>query len=127
MKNILVISLLFLLAACYKKEEQAKVRLDENNSSQQVDGLHLSNQQVQLGHIITESLSEHEMGDEIILTGSLKVDQNKTSSISSRVMGRIEKLYFKNTGEKLNHYGLKVHRFVSRLKVRSCRTINPQR
>lgn len=74
----------------------------KKDHSEQMDGLHLSDQQVQLGHIKTEVLLEHEMGDEILLTGVLTVDQNRTSSISSRVMGRIEKLYFKNTGEKIN-------------------------
>lgn len=75
------------------------VKKDHSNN---LEGLHLSDQQVQLGHIETEVLSEHEMGDEILLTGVLTIDQNKTSSISSRVMGRIEKIYFKNTGEKMN-------------------------
>lgn len=65
-------------------------------------GLHLSDQQIQLGNIKTEVLTEHELGDEIQLTGKLNVDQNKQWTISSRVMGRIDKLYIKNVGETIN-------------------------
>ena len=64
-------------------------------------GLHLSDQQIQLGNIKTEILGEHELGDEIQLTGKLTIDQTKQWSISSRVMGRIDKLYIKNIGETI--------------------------
>lgn len=99
MQKIIIAAILFLIVSCNKKAGQTQ---NEDDHSQHVDGLHLTDQQVQLGHIKTEALIEHEMGDEILLTGNLAVDQNKTSSISSRVMGRIEKLYFKNTGEKIS-------------------------
>ena len=129
MQKLIIIALLFLITSCNKKTEQTqedvyytcsmdpqvmeskpgkcpicKMPLTpvKKDHSEHVDGLHLSDQQVQLGHIKTETLTEHEMGDEILLTGILTVDQNKASSISSKVMGRIEKLYFKNTGEKIN-------------------------
>lgn len=132
MQKIVAMSLFFLFVACDKKAEQTQedvyytcsmdpqvmetkpgkcpickmpltpVKKEHSNN---LEGLHLSDQQVQLGHIKTEALSEHEMGDEILLTGVLAIDQNKTSSISSRVMGRIEKIYFKNTGEKINKGG----------------------
>lgn len=62
----------------------------------------LSDQQIQLGNIKTDILTEHELGDEMNLTGKLSVDQNKQWSISSRVMGRIDRLYIKNTGETIN-------------------------
>lgn len=65
-------------------------------------GLHLSDQQIQLGNIKTDILVEHELGDEMHLTGKLSIDQNKQWSISSRVMGRIDKLYIKNVGETIN-------------------------
>lgn len=65
-------------------------------------GLHLSDQQIQLGNIKTDILTEHELGDEMNLTGKLSIDQNKQWSISSRIMGRIDKLYIKNVGETIN-------------------------
>lgn len=65
-------------------------------------GLHLSDQQILLGNIKTDILNEHVLGDEMQLTGTLSINQNKQWSISSRVMGRIEKLYIKNVGEPVN-------------------------
>ncbi len=65
------------------------------------DALHLSDEQVHLGHIVVAPVQQHYLGDEITLTGELAVNQDQQSSISSRVMGRIEKLYFKNTGDEI--------------------------
>jgi Cu(I)/Ag(I) efflux system membrane fusion protein len=64
--------------------------------------LQLSDQQVQLGNITTAIAKEQDIGDELLLTGVLTVDQNKITSISSRVSGRVEKLYFKNIGDEIN-------------------------
>ncbi|MES2397499.1 MAG: efflux RND transporter periplasmic adaptor subunit [Bacteroidota bacterium] len=61
--------------------------------------LQLSDQQIQLGNITTDSLKEHLLGDDILLTGIVNANENTLVSISSRVMGRIEKLYFKTTGD----------------------------
>ena len=61
--------------------------------------LQLSDQQIQLGNITTDSLKLHLLGDDILLTGIINANQNTLASISSRVMGRIEKLYFKTTGD----------------------------
>lgn len=66
------------------------------------DGLHLSDQQIQLGNIQTALLDEHDLGDEMLLTGILAIDQNKQASVSSKIMGRIDRLYIKNVGEKIN-------------------------
>lgn len=74
----------------------------KKDHSSQEGGLHLSDQQIQLGNIKTDILTEHELGDEMNLTGKISIDQNKQWSISSRVMGRIDKLYIKNVGETIN-------------------------
>ena len=63
------------------------------------DELQLSDQQIQLGNIQTDTIRTGTIGDRLVLTASLNFDQMKTSSVSSRVMGRIEKLYFKNIGD----------------------------
>lgn len=78
-----------------------KMPLTEVKKAQQQnkDELQLSNQQIQLGNITTDSLQEHLLGEDILLTGTIRPNQNTLASISSRVMGRIEKLYFKTTGE----------------------------
>lgn len=63
------------------------------------DEIHLSEQQIQLGNIQTDTIRDGSIENQLVLTGTLNFDQLKTTSVSSRVMGRIEKLYFKNTGD----------------------------
>lgn len=63
------------------------------------DALQLSEQQIQLGNIQTDTLINGAIGDRLVLTATLNFDQMKTTALSSRVMGRIEKLYYKNLGD----------------------------
>lgn len=63
------------------------------------DELQLSEQQIQLGNIQTDTIRNGRIGDQLVLTATLNFDQMKTSSVSSRVMGRVEKLYYKNLGD----------------------------
>ena len=126
LKNILNILLLVFFISCGRKEEKVandvyytcsmdpqvvelkpgkcpicKMPLTEVKKvmMEGVNELQLSDQQIQLGNITTDSLKEHWLGEDILLTGIINVNQNTLASISSRVMGRIEKLYFKTTGE----------------------------
>ena len=63
------------------------------------DELQLNAQQIQLGNISVDTINSSNLVDETVLTGTINFDQQKTTSISSRVMGRIERLYFQNVGE----------------------------
>jgi Cu(I)/Ag(I) efflux system membrane fusion protein len=63
------------------------------------DELQLSEQQIQLGNIQTDTIRNGTIGDQLVLTATLNFDQMKASSVSSRVMGRVEKLYYKNIGD----------------------------
>ncbi|RTL60666.1 MAG: efflux RND transporter periplasmic adaptor subunit [Sphingobacteriales bacterium] len=65
------------------------------------DELLLSEQQVQLGNIKVDTIRTGTIGDELVLTGTLNFDQLKANSVSSRVMGRVEKLYYKNLGDNI--------------------------
>lgn len=67
-----------------------------------MDEIELSDQQVQLGNIRMDTIRRGAIGDQVVLTATLNFDQLKENAISSRVMGRIEKLYFKNIGEYVN-------------------------
>lgn len=69
------------------------------------DELQLSEQQIQLGNITTDTIRNGTIGDQLILTATLNFDQMKTTSVSSRVMGRVERLFYKNMGD----YVKKVH------------------
>lgn len=71
----------------------------KKRSGENKDELQLSEQQVQLGNIQTDTIRNRSIGDQLVLTATLNFDQVNTSSVSSRVMGRIEKLYYKDLGD----------------------------
>ena len=67
------------------------------------DEIQLSDQQIQLGNISVDTIRSGNIGSQTVLTAVLNFDQSKTSAISSRVMGRVEQLYFKNVGDYVHH------------------------
>lgn len=89
---------IFLFGCVFKKEDEFS---DLGSKIMNEGELHLSEQQVQLGHILVDTVREYILGSELSLTGVLSVNQNNMSVVSSRVMGRIDKLYFKNTGSEI--------------------------
>lgn len=66
------------------------------------DGVQLNEQQMQLGNILTDTIRNGMIGDQMVLTATLNADQRKINAVSARVMGRIERLYFKNLGDYIN-------------------------
>lgn len=66
------------------------------------DEIKLTNQQILLGNIHTDTIKNGSLGDQLALTATLNFNQNKTISVSARVAGRIEKLYFKTIGDHVN-------------------------
>lgn len=73
------------------KVEKKKVASDES--------IMLSDQQIQLGNIQVDTIGKGTIGDETILTATLSVDETKTTTVSARIAGRIECLYFKSEGD----------------------------
>ena len=71
----------------------------KKSNGENKDEILLSEQQIQLGNIQTDTIRNGTIGDQLVLTATLNFDQMKATSVSSRVMGRIEKLYFKNLGD----------------------------
>lgn len=71
-------------------------------SETEADELELSDQQIQLGNISVDTIHTGNIGSQTVLTAVLNFDQTKTSAISSRVMGRVERLYFKNVGDYIS-------------------------
>lgn len=65
------------------------------------DELQLSEQQIQLGNIVVDTVGKGVIGNETVLNATLNYDQQKLTSVSSRVMGRVDKLYHKNIGDYL--------------------------
>ncbi|KEY20157.1 efflux RND transporter periplasmic adaptor subunit [Kaistella antarctica] len=125
--NILIMALLIFLFSC-KKEEDPHANHDiyytcsmhpqivadkpgkcpichmdlvpvEKKKNADPNALVLNDEQIKLGNIKTMSLANDDLSDKLTLTGTLNFDQYKMHSVSSRVMGRVEKLYYKNIGE----------------------------
>ena len=76
---------------CKMELTQVKKKVGEKQ-----DEILLSEQQIQLGNIHTDTIRNGTIGDRLVLTATLNFDQMKVSSVSSRLMGRVEKLYFRN-------------------------------
>ena len=78
------------------KMDLTKVIIDPH---QQQNSLRLSEEQIELANIKTSIITETELSREKVLNAQLVVNENKRFKISSRVTGRIEHLYIKNSGE----------------------------
>ncbi|MEO7524137.1 MAG: efflux RND transporter periplasmic adaptor subunit [Ferruginibacter sp.] len=63
------------------------------------DEIMLNDEQIRLGNIQIDTIRKGTIGDKLILTATLNADESKVNSISARIMGRIDKLYFKNVGD----------------------------
>ncbi len=130
MKIILAISMLFILVSCKTKKKET-VKTDEsyytcsmhpqiheekpgkcpicgmtlievkNNGDPMTDGIMLSDQQVQLGNIRVDTIGKGKIGNSTVLNATLTLDETKSMAVSSRIAGRIDKLYFKNTGDNI--------------------------
>jgi Cu(I)/Ag(I) efflux system membrane fusion protein len=70
-----------------------------NSTAAKGDEIKLSAEQIELGNIHADTISKSSIGDRLVLTATLNFDQMKATSVSSRVMGRVERLYYKNLGD----------------------------
>ncbi len=75
----------------------AKITLDKN----QMRIIKLNKEQMKLANVKVDSVKMSPIGKETVLNGVLAVNQDKTEQISSRVNGRVEKLYHKIIGEDI--------------------------
>jgi Cu(I)/Ag(I) efflux system membrane fusion protein len=71
----------------------------KKGAAQMVGIISLSDQQVQLGNIISDTIGKKLLGDKTLLTATLAIDETKSLTINGRISGRIEKLYFKSVGD----------------------------
>ncbi len=68
-------------------------------SNETRDEIMLSDEQIQLGNIQTDTLGRALAGDKVVLTATLNFDEMKVNTVSARITGRIDRLYYKNTGD----------------------------
>jgi len=128
MKRLIIFIVAILLFGCSSKKEKATANSDsyytcsmhpqvmqpnpgkcpichmslikvQKSKGPKADEIQLSDQQIQFGNIHYDTIRSGSVGDEIVLTATLNFDQMKTKSVSAIVMGRIERLYFKNVGD----------------------------
>jgi Cu(I)/Ag(I) efflux system membrane fusion protein len=78
------------------KMELTAVKKSSGNNSQEIK---LSDRQLLLGNILTDTIRSGTIGDQLVLTATLNFDQMKSAAVSARTMGRVERLYFKNEGD----------------------------
>jgi Cu(I)/Ag(I) efflux system membrane fusion protein len=64
--------------------------------------IHLNAEQIRLGNIQVDTIRSGNIGDKMVLTGTLNFNGQKLSSVNTRVEGRIEKLYVKKTGDYIH-------------------------
>jgi len=128
MRYLIAISVLFFLVACNSKKKVAQENPDifytcsmhpqimepdpgkcpichmdliavEKKKGKDADAIMLSDQQIQLGNIQVDTIGKRAIGDETVLTATLNIDETKSNTVSARISGRIDKLYFKNEGD----------------------------
>src|SRR5512133_3182000 len=89
-----IIAIFFLLVvSCNQQAKQKSSEIQTSNGN-----IILSAAQMQLANIKVEEINEGTIGHNLLFTGVLKINEQSVVNISSRVTGRIQKLYFKNTG-----------------------------
>lgn len=77
--------------------------LVEANSSANVDAeLMLSDSQIKLANITTQIVTTQSVGQQLAVNAVIRADESKTIITSARFPGRIEKLYYRETGRLVN-------------------------
>jgi Cu(I)/Ag(I) efflux system membrane fusion protein len=104
MKNGAFLVVLFLLS-CKHPSGKFPPSSGKRDASNEV---HLNARQIILGNIQLDTISTGNIGDKIILMGTLNFNQQRLSTISTRIEGRIETLYIKKSGDFV-HKGDKLY------------------
>ena len=96
--KIASVILLFLLFACNKPKQKT----DEHAGMDMMDNMmHLTAHEQDLIHLAIDTAQIKTILETSNFVGTAAVDQNNNSNISSRVNGRIEKLFVRNPGEEI--------------------------
>jgi len=66
------------------------------------ESIRLSETQVRLGNIKAQTVKVGTVGEGLHLRGTVVPDEKKVNVVSSRVSGRVDKLYFKNVGDRIS-------------------------
>jgi Cu(I)/Ag(I) efflux system membrane fusion protein len=77
------------------------VKVTKNAAGDQSTALMLSPEQIRLANIRVDTVGRSGQSRQTVLTGTLAVNPAGTETVSSRVTGRVEKLYVRQTGEAI--------------------------
>ncbi|MBL7807892.1 MAG: efflux RND transporter periplasmic adaptor subunit [Saprospiraceae bacterium] len=80
------------------KMELVRIEIDPN---QKQGELKLSDEQIRLANIQTDTVRLRPLGEEITLSATLKENQNLVNVVSARISGRLERLFVRNIGERV--------------------------
>ena len=72
-----------------------------NAPDKKANELRLSNEQIRLANIQTDTVRLRPLGEEITLPATLRENQNGTNTVTARLTGRLERLYVRNAGEQV--------------------------
>ncbi len=96
--KIFVISILFFLAACTPKKESK----DEHaGMDMMTDMVHLTLHEQEIINLKIDTAKTKTIFETSDFVGAVAIDENNISIISSRVNGRVEKLFVRNPGEEI--------------------------
>jgi Cu(I)/Ag(I) efflux system membrane fusion protein len=102
--SIYIVFLAVFLVACsgeQKSEDHSTHAALPQARPANANSLMLTDSQVKLANITTQKVSMKPVGQTQLLNGVLAVDEENSQVISSRISGRIEKLYLKETGKPI--------------------------
>jgi len=94
--SLLPLLLVFIMLSCKMQKEE-----ETSGTAEQGNNIILSEAQIQLANINTAGVRVGNIGRKLTFTGVLKVNEQSAVIFSSWISGRIEKLYFRNTGERV--------------------------
>jgi len=100
MKNILFISAITIAIFGCSNVRVTEDQPSPSNKEKTVitNNLMLTDSQIKLANITTRKVSFQPIGSSVVVNGKLVANEELSQSISSRVAGRIEKLFIKETG-----------------------------
>jgi Cu(I)/Ag(I) efflux system membrane fusion protein len=68
-------------------------------SNTAADEISLNDEQIRLGNIMVDTIRNGMIGNKTVLTATLNSNEANTNSVSARIMGRIDRLYFRAVGD----------------------------
>lgn len=97
-QNIILFLMFILFFSCDKKSTE---KADEHISHQDTNIVELTAREQALVNLNVETVRNKTIYETTTLLGKATVDESKISIISSRVKGRLESLFVRNTGEEI--------------------------